>query len=383
MTPTGRIVAVAIVASAGAAAGTGYPQAAVLAGVGAAALIAALLLTVRPQVDVTCEWSRPRVSEHDDARLIVRVTGTSRHRAAPLQVTATLEGCRDLPALVTPPLAPGRVHEQVATIGGLGRGRHTVTALHAERTDPLGLVRRCIDVQTAATVLVHPRTTQLTPPGGHLGSADEGHTTDAGRRAGTVFHSLREYQAGDDHRLIHWPTTARSGTLMVRDVVAPQVQRHLVVLDTDPKLYHDGLFDQAVCIAASIALGVSRRHHTRLVCTSGTTVSCGPGRREGQVAMLDQLALVALGPSVTVRPPRDLHGVIATVVTGTQPSGAREGDRRRLDGGWGHVHGTTLVNLVQVATGPGQHGPRAERGLWVRTPGLDEFTERWNAWWRA
>ena len=45
------------------------------------------------------------------------------------------------------------------------------------------------------------------------------------------FVSLREYVDGDDPRLIHWPTSARMGTLMLREHVELRRPEFTVVLD--------------------------------------------------------------------------------------------------------------------------------------------------------
>jgi uncharacterized protein (DUF58 family) len=49
--------------------------------------------------------------------------------------------------------------------------------------------------------------------------------------AGTEFESLREYAVGDDSRLIHWPTTARKGKLIVRRNRVERSQNVFIVLD--------------------------------------------------------------------------------------------------------------------------------------------------------
>jgi uncharacterized protein (DUF58 family) len=49
--------------------------------------------------------------------------------------------------------------------------------------------------------------------------------------AGTDFDSLREYVVGDDARLIHWGTTARTGTPMVRQNRMERSQTVFLVLD--------------------------------------------------------------------------------------------------------------------------------------------------------
>ncbi len=42
---------------------------------------------------------------------------------------------------------------------------------------------------------------------------------------------MREYVDGDPIRLVHWPATARTGTVMVRELEGPQRPRLVVVVD--------------------------------------------------------------------------------------------------------------------------------------------------------
>ena len=42
---------------------------------------------------------------------------------------------------------------------------------------------------------------------------------------------MREYVDGDPIRLVHWPSTARTGAVMVRELEGPQRPRLVVVVD--------------------------------------------------------------------------------------------------------------------------------------------------------
>ena len=72
------------------------------------------------------------------------------------------------------------------------------------------------------------------------------------------FVSLREYVPGDDPRLIHWPTTARVGTLMVREHVEVRRPEFTVVLDTAAHVATADDFEEMVDVAASIAVHALR-----------------------------------------------------------------------------------------------------------------------------
>jgi uncharacterized protein (DUF58 family) len=67
------------------------------------------------------------------------------------------------------------------------------------------------------------------------------------------FVSTREYVAGGDPRLIHWPTTARTGVLMVRQTVEIQWPEFTVVLDTSDAVNTADDFEGAVDVAATLA----------------------------------------------------------------------------------------------------------------------------------
>jgi uncharacterized protein (DUF58 family) len=68
------------------------------------------------------------------------------------------------------------------------------------------------------------------------------------------FVSLREYVQGDDPRLIHWPTSARMGTLMLREHVELRRPEFTVVLDAAARTSTADDFEEMVDVAASIAV---------------------------------------------------------------------------------------------------------------------------------
>ena len=87
------------------------------------------------------------------------------------------------------------------------------------------------------TVVVHPRVYPLITASGAVRVI----TNDAVLRRPSGdpqsgFQSLREYQYGDDTRLIHWPTSARAATLMVREFVDLRRHEFTVVIDTSTEV---------------------------------------------------------------------------------------------------------------------------------------------------
>ena len=87
------------------------------------------------------------------------------------------------------------------------------------KTDLLGLMRREIAQTDVDRLWVHPRVAALGPLPVGFAKDLEGPTSDASPAGDVAFHALREYELGDDHRHIHWMSSARTGTLMVRHYV--------------------------------------------------------------------------------------------------------------------------------------------------------------------
>ena len=114
--------------------------------------------------------------------------------------------------------------------------------------------------------------------------------------------SIREYRDGDDLRRIHWPATARTGDLMVRQEDRPARRRAMILLDPRAGA-HQGhgaasSFEWAVSAAASVVTHLAGLGYaTHLICSE--TV------HDGQAAMttdadhaLDVLAEAETGPEL-------------------------------------------------------------------------------------
>jgi uncharacterized protein (DUF58 family) len=106
-----------------------------------------------------------------------------------------------------------------------------------------------------------------------------------------TFHTLREYVLGDDIRRVHWKTTARTGTLMVREHVDTSQPSTVVVLDTRRDRYTGDGFEDAVDVAASVVAASQRKGFPiRFVTTAGDLHLVRAGQRGQDLA--DFLAAV-------------------------------------------------------------------------------------------
>ena len=99
----------------------------------------------------------------------------------------------------------------------------------------------------------------------------EGQATRVVSNSDLSFHALRDYQPGDDRRHIHWKTTAKTGTLMVRQFEDTRRTHTAVALATEPDDYAtEEEFELAVAAAASIGVQALRDER-------GLTFLAGPG----------------------------------------------------------------------------------------------------------
>jgi uncharacterized protein (DUF58 family) len=80
---------------------------------------------------------------------------------------------------------------------------------------------------------------------------------------GYEIHSVRDYQQGESLRRVHWPSTARRGALMVKELEDSPRDEIAVLLDGDAEAVAgsppESSFDAAVRVAGSILLAQVRR----------------------------------------------------------------------------------------------------------------------------
>ncbi len=293
----------------------GYPGLAVL-GVGAAAAFGAAWLQVaRPAPLQVHREVRPlRVGRGDPALAVLTCRQPGRRRLAPVAV-ADLAGAEAI-AVPLPPLPAGGSHTTSYPLPTRRRGQVSVGPLRVRWTDPLGLVRRERGSGDRLTLYVRPKTVPLVAlPSGQVAST-EGLRSERAAGGTVTFHSLRPYVFGDDLRHIHWRTSARANTLLVRQLVDTSLPRTLLLLDTRAGAYGAGDdFELAVDIAASVAVAAAGRGFPVSVLAGACHLSCVDGRPGQAAALLDQLAGVGMAPDAGTGP-ADLPAALAAIRPG-------------------------------------------------------------------
>ena len=182
-----------------------------------------------------------------------------------------------LPAVVARE-QPGRLEEQEVELRPRGhgryagsyrlhdvpRGRHRFAPVRISIADPFGLAETRLALEEQQALVVYPRLVEL-----ERNFFDGGAGPEHGRRlllrrpVGFDLHSVRDYQQGESLRRVHWPSTARRGSLMVKELEDSPRDEVALLLDGDPAgvagVPPESSFDVAVRVAGSILLTQVRR----------------------------------------------------------------------------------------------------------------------------
>jgi len=150
------------------------------------------------------------------------------------------------------------------------RGRYVFTDSRLVLSDPFGLQRVVVPIETPGALLVYPRLVRLD----RLFSESGAHAFD-GRRlllrrpTGYDLHSVREYEQGESLRHVHWRSTAHRGQLMVKELEDAPRDELAVVLDAGAGAVPGESFDVQVRAAGSILDAYVRRGRRAVLVVNG------------------------------------------------------------------------------------------------------------------
>jgi uncharacterized protein (DUF58 family) len=193
---------------------------------------------------------RGALLEGEDVWVRLDARPASRVPAPGLTVTERIARFGDQTTTLTP---AGRMYRGTYVLERVPRGRYVVEAARATIDDPFGLARAEVELDARGSLLVYPRLVVLD----RLFSESGAHSQD-GRRlllrrpSGFDLHSVREYERGESLRKVHWPTTARRGQLMVKELEDAPRDEIAVILDADSSAVVVDSFDVQVRAAGSI-----------------------------------------------------------------------------------------------------------------------------------
>lgn len=293
LTAAGRLVAASCAVSLAIAYLLGYPRLAVL-GVGGLAALAggASWVARRPRVELAREVFPARVRRGEPAVGMLTIRNGSRVLGLRVAASETFGGSEI--AVPVPYLPAGARREVGYQLPTSRRGVIEVGPLRWERTDALGLVRRRYTLAGQQRLFVHPFVHQVPLSAALRARRWDSSTSDAAPDGTITFHTLREYVPGDDLRFIHWRSSARIGTLMVRRNIDVSLPRTTAVLVTSSAAYPDAdAFEEAVEVAASaVVAAAGERLPALLVTTAGQALACAGGQDDAR-RLLDFLAGVS------------------------------------------------------------------------------------------
>jgi uncharacterized protein (DUF58 family) len=119
-------------------------------------------------------------------------------------------------------------------IDDVPRGRYAVESVDAVLEDPFGLERVELELPAGESLLVYPRLVDLDGLFSDSGErALEGRRLLLRRPTGFDLHSVRAYEQGESLRRVHWPSTAKRGQLMVKELEDAPRDETAVLLDAD------------------------------------------------------------------------------------------------------------------------------------------------------
>jgi len=197
-------------------------------------------------------------------------------------------------------------------------------ALQVVSSAPFGVAEARRSVAAGGRTVVYPRVVPVTS----FSLLDAGWKSGeeaprvAGRGLGQEFLGVREYQRGDSLRHVHWPSTARRGTLVVKEMELERPASLVILVDT----WADGgrdetALDLCCTVAASVAVKALATGHDVLLAAAQEGDARPPARMGRQEALTWLAGLAAPGgltlPAIIERTAAEVSGTAALVVLPT------------------------------------------------------------------
>lgn len=284
-------------------------------------IVAALYLIGRNPFTVTLGMAHSRVLVGEPAFGKVEISNPTRRRL--LGVTVEVPVGPALAELAMPSLSRGAVFQHEFSVPTTRRGVIHIGPVRTVRADPIGLVRREVIWTDAEELYIHPRTIGVPSTTTGFIRDLEGNPTRQISNSDVSFHALREYVPGDERRFIHWKSTAKTGTYMVRQFEETRRSHLVIALSLASSDYaNDEEFELAVSVAGSLGVRAIRDARTVSVVVGERTPDFAKRKvfAVSQLStltrsrLLDDLAVIEHAESaLTVR---DVARVVAEKVAG-------------------------------------------------------------------
>lgn len=270
--------------------------------------LCALFLIGRTEYDIALDLARTRVVVGERAVGALTLANRSGRAILPSRVVLPVGSGRGEFGIQR--LAPGEEAEELFAIPTQKRSVVKVGPVSVVRGDPLGLFERAHHRDDPVDLYVHPRTVLFDGQSlGFLRDLEGMPATDLSRDD-VSFHALLEYQPGDDLRHVHWRSTARTGTMMVRQFEETRRSHFVIGLSRSSGEYaEDEEFERAVSMAGSIGLRALRDSQRVDLRVQGRELPAGTGKQ-----LLDSVS--AIEPS---KPKEGGISELSGVLSATMP----------------------------------------------------------------
>ena len=266
-----------------------------IAGVGALALVGAAagyVRLTRYRLQAARELRPVRVHAGSPSRVELAVRNQAPRRSPVLLARDPFDGGRRSARFLLAPLAPGELARAAYALPTERRGVFSLGPLELRLTDPFGLATSSTKVAAQTQLTVYPHVDEIPAPPlamGHDPHAGADHAS-ALTLMGEDFFALRPYEMGDDLRRVHWPSSAHTGDLMIRQEEMPWQGRATVVVDLRHPVHTERSLELVISAAASVVTASwQRRALVRMVTTSGLDTGFAAGHDHVE-AILEQLA---------------------------------------------------------------------------------------------
>ncbi len=272
--------------------------------VGAFLLLAALIavLWVRwhsPQLAISRRIGSPAVHDGEQTMITLVVDNQSTKSVPHLKMSDSVERL-GVAGFEVARLGPRERATASYLVTCSPRGVYRVGPARGHVVDPLALAELPVPSTAVDRITVYPAVERLSGFPRVRGRDPVVHASrpEHNQRGGEDFYTLREYHRGDDLRRIHWPSSAKTDELMIRQMETPWQSRALVLFDVRAAVYESAAaFETAVSGAASIVSHLIRSgFDADLWAGDANTVDAAR-----YTAIMEKLALVQTDPAVDLR----------------------------------------------------------------------------------
>ena len=214
-------------------------------------IVAAIYLIGRNAFSIELSIPHSRVVVGERAVGLITVSNPTHRRLIGGKVEVPIG--RGLAEIAMPGLSRGASFLHEFLVPTSHRGVLAIGPVRTVRADPVGLVRRELVWTDAGELFVHPRTIGIPSTSTGFVRDLEGNPTRDLSNSDVSFHALREYVPGDERRYIHWKSTAKTGTYMVRQFEETRRSHLVVALSLATANYAtEEEFEMAVSVAGSL-----------------------------------------------------------------------------------------------------------------------------------